>query len=75
MEKPCTVIPRTSRLLLPGRVTLIFEKSTRCLDANHEASTFSFGRRWVFTIYMMVWDGCSGVARGGARGRRSRAAL
>jgi len=27
MEKPCTAMPRTSRLLLPGRATSIFEKS------------------------------------------------
>jgi len=27
MEKPCTAMSRTSRLLLPGRATSIFEKS------------------------------------------------
>jgi len=28
IEKQCTAMPRTSRLLLPGRATSIFEKST-----------------------------------------------
>ena len=27
MEKPCTAVPRTSRLLLSGRATSIFKKS------------------------------------------------
>ena len=40
-EKPCTEMPKTSRLLLSGRVTSIFEKSKDVLTQTIRPPPFS----------------------------------
>ena len=57
MEKPCTAMARTSRLLLLGRATSIFEKSKDVLTQTIRLLLFPLEGGPVFANYMIVWDG------------------